>query len=44
MDALVLMDLMGHRSIRTTLRYAEVNPERTQKPSLGAFGRCWTIR
>ena len=30
MDALVLRDLMGHRSIRTTLRYAKVNPERTR--------------
>ena len=30
MDALVLRDLMGHKSIRTTLRYAEVNPERTR--------------
>jgi integrase/recombinase XerD len=31
MDALVLRDLMGHRSIRTTLRYAKVNPERTRE-------------
>ena len=31
MDALVLRDLMGHRNIRTTLRYAQVNPERTQQ-------------
>ena len=27
----VLRDLMGHKSIRTTLRYAEVNPERTRE-------------
>ena len=31
MDALVLRDLMGHKSIRTTLRYAEVAPERTRE-------------
>ena len=31
MDALVLRDLMGHRSIRTTLRYAKVNPDNTRK-------------
>ena len=31
LDALVLRDLMGHRSIRTTMRYAEVNPDRTRK-------------
>ena len=31
MDALVLRDLMGHRNIRTTLRYARVNPERTRQ-------------
>ncbi len=30
-DALVLRDLMGHRNIRTTLRYARVNPERTRQ-------------
>ena len=30
-DALVLRDLMGHKNIRTTMRYAEVNPERTQR-------------
>ena len=30
-DALVLRDLMGHKNIRTTLRYAEVNPEKTRK-------------
>ena len=29
-DAL-LRDLMGHKSLRTTLRYAEVNPERTRE-------------
>lgn len=31
LDALVLRDLMGHKNIRTTMRYAEVNPERTRK-------------
>ena len=31
LDALVLRDLMGHRNIRTTLRYARVNPERTKQ-------------
>jgi integrase/recombinase XerD len=30
-DALVLRDLMGHKNIRTTMRYAEVNPERTRR-------------
>ena len=30
MDGLVLRDLMGHKSIRTTLRYARVNPENTR--------------
>ena len=30
-DALVLRDLMGHKSIRTTLRYAEVSPDRTRE-------------
>jgi integrase/recombinase XerD len=31
MDALVLRDLMGHKSIRTTLRYAKVNGDRAKK-------------
>jgi len=31
MDALVLRDLMGHRTIRTTMQYARVNPERTEQ-------------
>ena len=31
MDALVLRDLMGHRNIRTTLRYARVSLERTRQ-------------
>ena len=31
LDALVLRDLMGHKNIRTTLRYAQVNPERTRQ-------------
>ena len=31
MDALVLRDLMGHKNIRTTMRYAQVNPERTRE-------------
>ena len=26
MDALVLRDLMGHKSLKTTLQYAQVNP------------------
>ena len=30
-DALVLRDLMGHRSLRTTQRYAQVNPESVKK-------------
>jgi len=30
-DSLVLRDLMGHKNIRTTMRYAEVNPERTRR-------------
>ncbi len=30
MDALVLRDLMGHTSLRTTLQYAKVNPDRTR--------------
>ena len=31
MDAMILRDLMGHKSIRTTLRYAKVNPVNTRK-------------
>jgi integrase/recombinase XerD len=31
MDALVLRDLMGHKSIRTTMRYAQVNPEQVRE-------------
>jgi len=31
LDALVLRDLMGHKNIRTTMRYAQVNPERTRE-------------
>ena len=30
-DALVLRDLMGHKSLRTTQRYAQVNPEEAKK-------------
>ena len=30
-DPLILRDLMGHRSIQTTLRYAQVNAERTRE-------------
>jgi integrase/recombinase XerD len=30
-DTLILRDLMGHRNIRTTERYARVNPEATKK-------------
>jgi len=41
MDALVLRDLMGHRNIRTTLRYARVNPERTRQ-AFEAFDRQHT--
>ena len=48
MDALVLRDLMGHRSIRTTLRYAEVNPERTREAfrefDRGQAGRTSKVR
>ena len=33
-DALVLRDLMGHKSLRTTQRYAKVNPERTREAFL----------
>jgi integrase/recombinase XerD len=31
MDALLLRDLMGHRSLRTTLQYAQVNGESAKK-------------
>ena len=31
MDALVLRDLMGHKSLRTTQQYAQVNGEATKK-------------
>jgi integrase len=31
MDALVLRDLMGHRSLKTTLQYAQVNPEKARE-------------
>jgi site-specific recombinase XerD len=31
MDALILRDLMGHRSLRTTLQYAQVNGESVKK-------------
>jgi site-specific recombinase XerD len=30
-DALILRDLMGHRSLRTTQQYAKVSPEATRK-------------
>ena len=30
-DALLLRDLMGHRSLRTTQQYAKVNPAATKK-------------
>jgi len=30
-DALVLRDLMGHKSLRTTQRYAQVNPDAARK-------------
>ena len=38
MDALILRDLMGHRSLRTTLQYAQVNGESVKK-AFGAFDR-----
>jgi site-specific recombinase XerD len=38
MDALVLRDLMGHQSLRTTLQYAKVNPAAT-KAAFKAFDR-----
>jgi integrase/recombinase XerD len=31
MDALVLRDLMGHKSLKTTLQYAQVNPEKARE-------------
>ena len=31
MDALILRDLMGHKSLRTTLQYAQVNGESVKK-------------
>ena len=31
MDALILRDLMGHKSLRTTQQYAKVNPEAAQR-------------
>ena len=31
MDAFVLRDLVGHKSIRTTMRSAQVNPERVRE-------------
>ena len=38
MDALVLRDLMGHQSLRTTLQYSKVNPAATQA-AFKAFDR-----
>ena len=31
MDALVLRDLMGHKSLKTTLQYAQVNAEKARE-------------
>ena len=42
LDALVLRDLMGHKSIRTTMRYAQVNPERTRE-AFREFDRRHTL-
>jgi integrase/recombinase XerD len=38
MDALILRDLMGHKSLRTTLQYAQVNGESVKK-AFRAFDR-----
>jgi site-specific recombinase XerD len=38
MDALILRDLMGHRSLRTTQQYAKVNPE-AAKAAFRAYDR-----
>lgn len=38
MDALVLRDLMGHKSLKTTLQYAQVNPEKA-RDAFRAFDR-----
>ena len=38
MDALILGDLMGHKSLRTTLQYAQVNGESVKK-AFRAFDR-----
>ena len=40
MDALILRDLMGHKSLRTTLQYAQVNGESVKK-AFRAFDRQW---
>jgi hypothetical protein len=37
-DALVVRDLMGHRSLRTTQQYARVNPDLTPRPYWAIFG------
>jgi site-specific recombinase XerD len=39
MDALILRDLMGHQSLRTTQQYAKVNPEAT-KSAFRSFDRA----
>ena len=41
MDALVLRDLMGHKSLRTTQQYAQVNGEAVKK-AFRAFDRGWS--
>jgi len=38
MDALLLRDLMGHQSLKTTLQYAQVNPEAARE-AFRAFDR-----
>jgi hypothetical protein len=38
MDALILRDLMGHKSLRTTLKYVQVNGESVKK-AFRAFDR-----
>jgi integrase len=37
-DALVLKDLMGHKSLRTTQQYAQANPEKVRE-AFRAFDR-----
>lgn len=43
MDALLLRDLMGHRSLRTTQQYAKVNPEAARR-AFEQFDRTRPLR